>query len=62
MANHSLHEKSETIRESFVLHKDLRDDFSEICKRLGLNKSATYRKLMQDFIDKNKRKKGKQNG
>jgi len=59
MANHSLHEKSETIRESFVLPKDLRDDFSEICKRLGLNKSATYRKLMQDFIDKNKRKKGK---
>ena len=42
------------IAKSYKLKKELVDEFSETCDRLGVGKAATISRLMKEFIESNK--------
>ena len=53
-ANDKYQQKIGLIAKSYKLKKELVDEFSETCDRLGVGKAATISRLMKEFIESNK--------
>ena len=48
-------EKNNYIAKSFKMRKELADEFKEVCDSVGVSQSGQIVKMMQEFIQKNKK-------
>lgn len=48
-------EKNNYIAKTFKMHKELADEFKEVCEQAGVSQSGQIVKMMKEFIQKNKK-------
>ena len=54
-ATRKYEEKMGIIPKAYKMPRVLADEFKEVCDSLGVGQAETIRKLMAEFIDKNKK-------
>lgn len=54
IASAKYQEKVGLMSKTYKLQKNIVDEFSETCKRMGVSQSGTLMHFMQEFCEKNK--------